>query len=39
MSPLEDGTPADPAVQKNWSLAVAKVQQGKVDAALNIVKR
>ena len=37
MSLLADGSPADPAVQEQWDLAVKLALAGEVDAALRFV--
>jgi hypothetical protein len=38
MSLLQDGSPADSAIKKQWSEAVAAALDGKVDARLILTK-
>lgn len=38
MSLLVDGTPADPAIEGEWSTAVQSALSGGVDAALRLTK-
>ena len=38
LSLLNDGNPADPAIQEEWIIAVNKVLEGKVHAELKLSK-